>query len=79
MEVKSESLNKEFIQDTLKELKKNDIHIIYENNEFKKFREYTEKNIPNYSIGTLFIKNYTVLGQFPISNSIYTDYKALNI
>jgi DNA polymerase IIIc chi subunit len=77
MEVKCESLNEDFIQDTLKELKKNDIHITYQNNEIEKFREYTEKNIPDYSIGTLFIKNYTVLGQFPISNSIYTDYKCL--
>ena len=33
--------------------------------------------MPLYNMGTLFLKRYTVLGQFPISNSIYTDYENL--
>lgn len=77
IETKYEKLNDNFIDETLKMLKKNDIHVINENNGFEKFKDYTQKNIPTYNIGTLFIRNYTVLGQFPIANSIYTDYENL--
>ena len=77
IETKYENLSENFIDETLKELKKNDIYITNDNNNFEKFKDYTKKNIPLYNIGTLFIKKYTVLGQFPISNSIYADYENL--
>ena len=77
IEAKYEKLSENFIDETLEELKKNNIYIIKDNNSFEKFKNYTQKNIPLYNMGTLFIKKYTVLGQFPISNSIYTDYENL--
>ncbi|WP_425448543.1 AAA domain-containing protein [Dethiothermospora halolimnae] len=43
----------------------------------EKFLDYTNKNLPKYNIGELILKNHMVLGQFPISNSIYTDYQYL--
>lgn len=45
--------------------------------EIEKFVDYTDKNIPNYKLGELVSKNYLVIGQFPISNSIYNDYQEL--
>lgn len=77
IETKYEKLSENFIDETLKELTKNDIYITNDNNSFEKFKDYTQKNMPLYNMGTLFLKRYTVLGQFPISNSIYTDYENL--
>lgn len=45
--------------------------------EIEKFIEHTTKNMPNYKPGELVLKNYFILGQFPISNSIYNDYQML--
>ena len=77
IETKYEKLSENFIDETLEELTKNDIYITNDNNSFEKFKDYTQKNMPLYNMGTLFLKRYTVLGQFPISNSIYTDYENL--
>ena len=77
IETKYDTLDESFIEDTLVELEKNDIHIINDNHGFERFKDYTSKNLPSYAMGTLFLKKYTILGQFPISNSIYTDYENL--
>ncbi len=41
------------------------------------FPEYTNVTLPTYAIGELVLKQHLVLGQFPISNSIYNDYEEL--
>ncbi len=43
----------------------------------EKFVDYTNDTIPGYKSGELLVKPYAVLGQFPLSNSIYTDYQQL--
>lgn len=45
--------------------------------EIERFIDYTDKNAPKYKLGELIIKNYLVIGQYPISNSIYNDYLEL--
>lgn len=77
IEVKYDSLNEDFIEDTIHKLNENNISIIYSDSDIKRFKNYTDKTRPDYNIGSLFIKKYTVLGQFPISNSIHTDYEEL--
>ncbi|WP_026476498.1 AAA domain-containing protein [Alkaliphilus transvaalensis] len=47
------------------------------NRKIEKFIDYTEKNLPQYKVGELMLKNHIILGQFPISNSIYNDYQQL--
>lgn len=42
-----------------------------------RFKDYTNDTIPTYNGGELLVKPYAVLGQFPLSNSIYTDYQQL--
>jgi len=41
------------------------------------FIPYTKKETPVYKNNELIFKNHCVLGQFPISNSIYEDYEEL--
>ncbi|MGI6226253.1 MAG: AAA domain-containing protein [Peptococcales bacterium] len=43
----------------------------------EKFINHSKENEPVYKKGELFIKKYLILGQFPISNSIYSDYQEL--
>ncbi len=43
----------------------------------EKFIDHSNQNLPEYKIGEIVLKNYLILGQFPISNSIYNDYQAL--
>ncbi len=45
--------------------------------EIEKFVDRTNQNLPSYTDGEIVMKNYLVLGQFPISNSIYNDYVTL--
>lgn len=47
------------------------------NRKIDKFIDHTNQNLPDYNLGQIELKNYLVLGQFPISNSIYNDYAAL--
>lgn len=49
-----------------------DDHVQYE-----QLRGYTNATLPQYASGELFVKSYIVMGQFPISNAIYSDYEAL--
>ncbi len=41
------------------------------------FADVTAKTFPNYESGELQIMPYAVLGQFPLSNSIYADYQLM--
>lgn len=42
-----------------------------------RFRDYTNDTMPEFKSGELLVKPYAVLGQFPLSNSIYTDYQQM--
>jgi len=48
-----------------------------DNLDMQRFRDYTANDTPDYSLGTLVLKNHLILGQFPTSNSIYEDYNQL--
>ena len=43
----------------------------------KRFKDVTTSTFPDYESGELKVKPYGVLGQFPLSNSIYTDYQLM--
>lgn len=45
--------------------------------EYKALTAYTNATLPEYGNGELNLIPYLVVGQFPISNSIYSDYEAL--
>ena len=45
--------------------------------EILKFRDYTNEDFKMFDPGKLQVKPYMILGQFPLSNSIYTDYQHL--
>ena len=42
-----------------------------------RFKDVNASTFPTYESGELHVKPYAVLGQFPLSNSIYTDYQIL--
>lgn len=42
-----------------------------------RFQDVTASSFPDYASGELKIKPYAILGQFPLSNSIYSDYQLL--
>lgn len=44
---------------------------------FQSFKTYTNATIPTYKYGELHLVENVVIGQFPISNSIYDDYERL--
>lgn len=73
-----ESFGEDKIKGILSYLAKNDINIEgAKNKEIHKFEDYTASNMPEYGVGELKIKTHLILGQFPISNSIYNDYLEL--
>lgn len=76
-DVKTEYNNIEegFIDKTLENLKENNIIIEKANDEVRKFIEYKKDTMPSYELGKLKLSFNLVLGQFPIANSIYTDYE----
>ena len=43
----------------------------------ERFKDVTASTFPNYEPGELKIRPYAILGQFPLSNSIYSDYQLL--
>lgn len=65
------------IDHIIKEL--DDMGMVCEKNDYDyaKLKTYTNATVPNYKYGELKLKPYVVVGQFPISNSIYTDYELL--
>ncbi len=49
-----------------------------ENKGFRELKTYTNATLPEYKPGELKLMNYVVVGQFPISNAIYSDYELLD-
>ncbi len=73
-----ESFTEDVIIGLLKYLEDNKIHIIDSGlRTIEKFKDYTNATLPTYQTGELLLKNYMVMGQFPLSNSIYTDYQVM--
>lgn len=66
-----------FIEGAIKELKKYNIKIIFNEKKVRKFMEITRDTMHNYNLGELIIKNNIILGQFNIASSIYNDYKEM--
>lgn len=66
-----------FIEGAVKELKKFNINISFNEPDITRFREITKDTILNYKLGELTIKNNIIVGQFNIANSIYNDYKEM--
>ncbi|GMQ57165.1 hypothetical protein AN1V17_15600 [Vallitalea sediminicola] len=73
-----EQFSEDVISGLITYLDKNKINIEDTNKrDIEKFIDYTNEKLPDYEAGELILKNYMVLGQFPMSNSIYTDYQYL--
>lgn len=71
-----EQFGSQLVTELLKYLKSNKIKI--QDNGIRsvaKFVDQTNKDIEHYTKGELLLNNNLVLGQFPISNSIYHDYE----
>lgn len=66
-----------FIEGAVKELKKFNINISFNEPDITMFREITKDTTLNYKLGELTIKNNIIAGQFNIANSIYNDYKEM--
>lgn len=73
-----EQFSDDAISGLIKYLGENKINIQDTNKrDIERFVDYTNAKLPSYEAGELILKNYMVLGQFPLSNSIYTDYQYL--
>lgn len=70
METEFEEIEKDFISKTIENLKDNSIIVSYEEIEFLKFKDYKKDTIPEYNLGEINVKNYVIVGQFPIANLI---------
>lgn len=77
IDVKYDSLDNNFIDDIVDKLNKNNISISYNGSSVEKFESNIDKIKSDYSIGSIVIKRYTILGHFKISNPIYADYEEL--
>lgn len=75
IETEFNSLEDGFIDTTLEKLKENNIIIEKGNEGLVKFKEYRKDTMPSFELGKLKLSFNLVLGQFPIANSIYTDYE----
>lgn len=69
-----ENMEIDFVPKVIKELKDSNIILNYDDEEILKFKDYKKDNIPQYNLGEIVVKNYIVIGQFSIANSIYNDY-----
>ncbi|QUI21209.1 DUF4011 domain-containing protein [Vallitalea pronyensis] len=73
-----ECFTEDVITGLLHYLDDNKIHIVNSGSRaIETFKDYTNATIPTYQAGELQLKNYMVMGQFPLSNSIYTDYQIM--
>lgn len=77
IETEFNSLESNFINNTIEILKENNIIIENKDNEVVKFKEYKKGTMPSFDLGELKLTYNLILGQFPIANSIYTDYEEL--
>lgn len=75
IETEFNNLEDGFIDIALEKLKENNIIIEKGNAEVVKFSEYKKDTMPNFELGKLKLTFNLILGQFPIANSIYTDYE----
>ena len=75
IETEFNSLEEGFIDIILQKLKENNIIIEKGNNETVKFNDYKKDSMPSFELGKLKLTYNLILGQFPIANSIYTDYE----
>lgn len=73
----TELTRESLVQHILKEL--DDMGMVCQPHDYDyaKLKAYTNASVPNYKYGELRLMPYVVAGQFPISNSIYTDYELL--
>jgi superfamily I DNA and/or RNA helicase/very-short-patch-repair endonuclease len=72
-----EEIEADFIAKVIQDLKEKNIAINYEEGSAIRFIDYKKDTFPKYNLGELSLKQYIILGQFPISNSIYNDYLEL--
>jgi very-short-patch-repair endonuclease len=77
IDTEHEGIEEGFIAKVIQDLKAKNITINYEEGSPVKFIDYKKDTFPNYNFGELNAKHYIILGQFPISNSIYNDYLEL--
>lgn len=77
IQLKYEKLEENFEEEILVKLAKEHIIINQVDEDFCRFKDYKKDTTPNYQLGELVLKKQVVIGQFPIANSIYTDYEAL--
>lgn len=69
--------NEEFIENIINLLKENNINLEVRDNKIKKFNQCTEDSITKYNVNELTIVKNIVLGNFKISNPLYSDYNKL--
>lgn len=69
-----EEIEGDFVPAVIQDLRLGNVVISYEESKPIKFVDYKKDTFPQYNPGELIVKPYMVLGQFPISNSIYNDY-----
>ncbi|MFN8578958.1 MAG: AAA domain-containing protein [Candidatus Sericytochromatia bacterium] len=72
-----DTFDSDFLEILLDYLSNNGIKIKSDNfsAEIESFQEYKTKDIPDYKLGDLFLKNNLILGQFPVSaNALNEDY-----
>lgn len=74
LDTEYEEIEADFIANVIEDLKVKNVVINYEEGSPIKFIDYKKDTFPKYNFGELNVKQYIILGQFPISNSIYNDY-----
>jgi superfamily I DNA and/or RNA helicase/very-short-patch-repair endonuclease len=72
-----EDIEPGLVTKVIQDLRNNNVILNYEESKVIKFIDYKKDTLPQYNLGELTVKPYMVLGQFPISNSIYNDYVEL--
>ena len=72
-----EEIEPGFISMVIMYLKDNNVVVNYDKTEALRFKDYKKDTIPSFNFGEINIKNYVVLGQFHLANSIYNDYVEL--
>lgn len=72
-----ENLSKETIKNVIDKISDFGIYFDAKFDKLEKVNEYTTKNLPKYNLGEGKVVENVVIGQFPLSNSIYKDYEEL--
>jgi superfamily I DNA and/or RNA helicase/very-short-patch-repair endonuclease len=69
----------DLIEGIIEELKRVNIVVSYNELEAKGFKEISKDTEITYNLGELAIKNNIIMGHFNIANSIYNDYKEMEV